>query len=109
MHVKGLRKRQCFPHKPTQVLTQGIVPAFDMIGLTTGLAHRTVLFLINNRCIGLPEIGITGPYLKAFRDAIPKATTSDLTSITHGVSDDLTGVTAQHDPHPDLIRFAENK
>lgn len=106
MHFKRLRKRQRLSNKPSEVLTQGVVPALDMSRLSTRLSHRPMVFLINNGGIRGPKIGITHRRLEPLRDPFPKTTTGFLATITHGIGDDLTRVTAQYHPHPDVVCFA---
>ena len=37
MHVKGFGEGQCFTNKAAQVLTQGVIEAFDVVGGAFGV------------------------------------------------------------------------
>lgn len=53
------REREGLAHQATTPLTQRVVEPLDMTGLTTLLTNGSVALGRQNRCVGLPEIGVT--------------------------------------------------
>ena len=56
MHFIGLRKRQRFADESADALSKGVVPSFDMVGLTGFFADHLMFAGVNDGGICLPKI-----------------------------------------------------
>jgi len=64
------------PNDP--VLAQGIIPAFNVIGLPGLFIHWPVPIIRNNALVGAPKITIADRLLVRGRDSLPQAKALDV-------------------------------
>jgi hypothetical protein len=109
MKAIQLGKVQGFAPKPSQALTQGIEPTFDMVGFPAAFADRLMTVDGENRLVRIPEIAERVAAFVGARDAQPEVQTTRFTAVTYEIGDNLPGAAAQRHPHPALVGFLEDK
>ncbi len=95
VHDFTLGKGERLAHEPRQALTQRIVPALNVIGLTTVFTTSTMLLLGQHLAVTVPEVAIQQTMTIAQGDALPEQTTGLGTAVTHGVGHNLPRAAAQ--------------
>jgi len=56
MHIRGFRKGQSLTDIAGELLAQGAIPTFHVIGLSTVFAHTAMGFFWENLLIRIPKI-----------------------------------------------------
>ncbi len=105
MHQFTLRKGQRLAHKASQALTQGQVPALDMVGLARAFSNWVMLIVGQDGLVALPKIAIQQAMPVRERDTTPEQAAGGLAAVTDGIGDDLARATAQRQPDPTFILF----
>jgi hypothetical protein len=109
MELIRFGKGQGFAHEAGQALAQGVEPALDMSGLTTGLTHRLMPVGGENTPVSLPKITERVAARVGARNASPEVQTTGFAAVTDEVRHNLAGAAAQRPPYPALIGFLEHK
>jgi hypothetical protein len=109
VHLVFLAEAECLAHQASKSLTQRVVEAFDVIGLTFFFTHGPVLPLGKDGAIRLPEVSVGSLGTVGFGNATPKHTASGFTSVAQSAGDDLPSTTAQCKPNPALVRLTSHK
>ena len=103
MHLLTLRERQRLPNKPSQPLSQRVIPPLHMICLARLFTNRLVLLARNHRAIRFPKIRVTLGAFVTPRHSPPQSSARFRAAITHDERNDLFGHGAQGNPHPALV------
>ena len=74
VHFGTLAEGQALANKTTQPLAQGVVEAFDMVGLPAVFANSVMMSLRHNLSISLPEVRVGSLVAVTRRNALPKTT-----------------------------------
>jgi hypothetical protein len=90
-------------------LPQGVVPALDVRGLSTLLAHRRVLLRRDHLLIGFPKIRVTVSGSVSLWNLLPKRSTTFLAAVANHIGDDLTSQPTKGNPDPALVGFFQDK
>ena len=108
--IRDARERERFANKPSQTLSQGILPA---------LQHAPFLLFpsrpldaaraANHRLISTPKIGVTQSGTVCVRNGFPQTAAGFFTSISHCISNHLSRLSTQSYPDPRLIRLLQHK
>jgi len=109
MHLLTLGKRKALSHKPTHSLTQGAVPTFHMIGLSTLFSYLLMPACFYHQTIRLPKITVALSLFISFWYFLPKLSATRLASITCKKTDHLTGSATKSYPHPTFECLAIDK
>ena len=109
MHDGRLREGKRFAHEAGEALTKGVVAPFHMIGLPAVLAHGRMLIRGQDRSVGFPKVMKTVGRTIGNRNSVPKALAGLATAVANRIRDDLPGATAERQPKPGLIDFADDK
>ena len=109
MHRLRFGKGQGLAHEASESLSQGVVPALNMRGLSRLFAAGRMLLVGQDFLISVPEVGKTMTAAKSFREALPESLTSGGTAITCDVGNDLSGLATQSNPDPVFIGFFLHK
>lgn len=108
--VQFLGKGQRFAHEATNALSQRVVHALHVVGLTALLAHGTMAFGREHRPIRLPEVAVANGTLPIDgRQRGPKPAGNLTVSCANRDADDLAGVPVQGKPHPLLLALVSDK
>ncbi len=109
MHQFTLRKRQRLAHKASQALTQGQVPALDMVRLARAFINRVMLIIGQHGLVALPKIAIQQAMTVRERDPTPEQAAGGLAAVTDGIGDDLARAATQRQPDPPFILFVAHE
>ncbi len=109
VHDYRLGKGQRHAHKTGQTLAQGVVPPLHVGRFSRLFSHRCVLLLWDHRRVGRPERRFAVPLPIPLRNRFPQPLACPFAPITHRISDHLSRLAAQGNPHPEVVRFFEHK
>ena len=109
VHAFALGEGERFAHEAAQSLTQGAVPAFDVVGLALGFAAQAVRALGEHPFVGQPKVAAGRPAAVVRGDALAQGTGTFGRTIPHEEGDDLAGLAAKRDPHPAGVGLGANE
>jgi hypothetical protein len=100
VHIHGFGERERFAHIPCQLLAQGAVPAFHVIGLPAVFADTAMRLGRKNFLVRIPEIA--EGVITAIRggDFVPQPLAGGRAVIPDDKSDNLPGAPTQRGPEP---------
>ena len=98
-----------FSHETAQALTERVVPAFDMIGLTALFTHGGMSILGEQLWVGGPEIAEGPTLLVGWWDPPPEAKTAFFAPTPHDPGHPLSSPAAESDPDPLLVGFTKHE
>ena len=107
--VVGLGKGQCFAHKASQALAQGVMPAFDVRSLSGFLANGAVRVSVKGHLISLPEIAAGTTGLVALGDEMAQSPATVGAAVADEAGDDLSSSTTEGNPDPALVALFVHK
>ena len=105
----GFGKRQGLADIACIRLSQGVVPAFHVVGFARAFAHTPMRFFWKNKPISFPEITETVASAISGRNTLPELATGLLAPISDDKCDDLTRTSRHRCPKPALIGTLVNK
>ena len=104
------RKRKRRAHEPTTPLTQCVVEALDMVGLTALLVNGTVPFGGDDCRVSCPKIRVTGGTLPIHAGkGCLQLVGRGLRPAANGDANNLTGCSVEREPNPLLPLFLANE
>jgi hypothetical protein len=105
-----LRKRQGFAHQTRTALTERVVEAFNVSGLTTGFINGLMPFGGQNAGIGLQKVGLANGPLPVVRwERIPQILGGLSIARPNGTPDNQARFGIDGQPQPDLVAFVSDK
>jgi hypothetical protein len=109
VHILGFRKGQGLADIAGELLSQGAIPTFHVIGLSTVFSNTAMSFFWENLLIGIPKIteGVTAAIF--FWNLVPQVLAGFGTMIANHKGYDLTSSSTNGGPEPVLCGFDEDK
>ena len=108
VHLVGFGKGEGFSYQPSQALAQGAVEAFNMVGVSFGLALGE-LVISNDFGIRFPNISKTMRCFVGSGNGFPQRKTRFAASVTDGKGHHLPGASTERQPNPAFVFTALDK
>ena len=90
-------------------MSQGAIPAFHVIGLSTFFANTFMCLYRKDELIGLPEIAVTSTIFVSWWNLFPKLATGRFTPISDDKCYDLASAATHDRPNPAFVPFFVDK
>jgi hypothetical protein len=100
VHEIRLGKGQRLANKTSIGLSQSVIPAFHVVGLSFSFSNTLMRIWREDQLIGFPQIAETLTTFITSWDPLPEKLAGLLTSITNGIGDNLACPTTHRSPNP---------